>query len=227
MITPELSEIISEAIESRLIDVHTSIPGRIQSYDPVKQIADVELQIKRTLPRADGTYTTEALPVLKDVRVAFPKGGGFVLTFPLAAGDPGEVFFTENSIDQWLSKGGVTTPGDVGRFTLSGAVFHAGLCPNAENIADDISSDLVLGKEGGAQVRGKSATVEVTSGGASSAADFVALAAKLDQWIAALDTVLRTWVVAPTDGGAALKAAYIAAVSTAPASNASSNLKAD
>jgi hypothetical protein len=62
----------------------------------------------------------------------------------------------------------------------------------------------------------------------NSAADSVALATKVDLLWSTLDTVMRTaWVVAPTDGGAALKAAYLAAFAAPPTSVASAKVKLD
>jgi len=66
----------------------------------------------------------------------------------------------------------------------------------------------------------------VTAGDGSGG--YVALADKVDAFIQAFDTVMRTsWIVAPTDGGAALRAAYLAAFSTPPEQTDSGNLKAE
>lgn len=88
---------------------------------------------------------------------------------------------------------------------------------------------LYAAEKDGVQARLKvGGPLEVTSAGGPTADDFVAMAGKIDTIISTLDTMFRTgWVVVPTDGGAALKAAYLAAFSSAPGSTASSNLKAD
>lgn len=83
-----------------------------------------------------------------------------------------------------------------------------------------------------------SASVTVTSSGnvqvnapkqiLNSEADAVALSTKVDLLWTTLDTLFRTtWVPAPTDGGAALKAAYINAFATPPATVASAKMKLD
>ncbi len=62
----------------------------------------------------------------------------------------------------------------------------------------------------------------------NSEVDAVALSTKVDLLWTTLDTLFRTtWVPAPTDGGAALKAAYLAAFATPPASVASAKMKLD
>jgi hypothetical protein len=55
----------------------------------------------------------------------------------------------------------------------------------------------------------------------------VAIAAKVDKIISDIMSVFSSWVVAPNDGGAALKAAWASQFGTPPASVASSNLKAE
>lgn len=133
-ITPDMAEVIADAIESALIDVHVALPGAVQSYDVVEQTATIELQVKRTLPKGDGTYATEDLPVLENVPVEFMRSEVFAVTLPLAPGDTGLVVFSEMSIDQWRSKGANTSPGDIGRHTLSGGVFRPGLAPNSRKL---------------------------------------------------------------------------------------------
>ena len=152
-ITPETAQVIEDAIEARLIDVHVALPGAVQKYVPTKQTADIELQLDRILPKADGTFVTESLPILQNIRVAFPGGGDFYVSFPLKVGDTGLVIFNEMSIDQWRSIGVVTSPGDIGRHTLTGGVFYPGLTTDLDAITDaDIATKAVFGRRGGAAV---------------------------------------------------------------------------
>lgn len=236
MITPETAEIIKAAIDDDRIDLHTALPGKVQAVYPavagVRDLGvDVVLEVKRALPKADGTYTTEDLPVLKNIPVAFPGSNDFMLAFALAKDDQGMVLFNETSIDQWRSKGSNTSPGDIGRHTLTGGVFYPGLKSVLNALTDVLTDGLLLGKKTGYQVRVNSTGAEVTTGGApASIGGFVAMATGLYNWILAVDTIIRTaWVVAPTDGGAALKAAWLAELPTPPslAEFSSTNLKAD
>lgn len=59
-----------------------------------------------------------------------------------------------------------------------------------------------------------------------SPADAVALAAKVNARCGAIETVLKTWTVVPSDGGLALKTFALAQLA-APASTASTKVKAD
>jgi hypothetical protein len=229
MITPELAEVIQEAIDSALIDVHTALPGAVQSYDAATKTVDVELQTKRMLEKQDGTFTSEELPILVNVPIAYQGSSDYVTAYALAPGDTGMVMFSETSLDQWRSKGSVTSPSDIERHGLSGAVFYPAPLPIAKIVADVLTTGAFFGKKAGCQLRATGTTMEVTTAGAAtSVGGFVALATKVDALWAALDTVIRTaWIVAPNDGGAALKAAYTAAFPTPPATVTSTNLKAD
>ena len=42
-----LEKVIQTAIDSSLKELHTSLPGVIQSFDPVEQLADIQPTIKR------------------------------------------------------------------------------------------------------------------------------------------------------------------------------------
>jgi hypothetical protein len=229
MITPELANVILDAIDSALIDVHTALPGAVQTYDATTQTAEIEIQTKRILERSDGSYLSEELPILVNVPVAVWGSVDYLLGFALSPGDTGMLVFSETSLDQWRTKGEVTSPSDIERHGLSGAVFWPGGVRDVSQIlADVLTSGAVFGKRGGAQLRANGTTMEATSSGAAaSTGGFVALATLCDTLWSTLDTVLRNWTPVANDGGAALKTAYLAAFPTPPSSVASSNLKAD
>jgi hypothetical protein len=118
-----LEKAISSVVNAALANVHTAIPGMIDSFDGQK--ANVKPLIKRIM--ADGV--TLPMPKLFNVPVAFMQSKDFSITFPIQKGDTGLLLFTERSIDVWLSKGGEVKPRDTRRFDLSDAVFYPGLVP--------------------------------------------------------------------------------------------------
>jgi len=128
MNAPSLATAVKKAITFSLTDVNTCLPGRIEKYDYAKQKADVKPLIKKLY--VDGT--TEALPVIVNVPVVWPRGGGGSLTFPLEKGDGVLLVFSQRSLDTWLSKGGDTGPGDPRKFDLSDAIAIPGLFPFSE-----------------------------------------------------------------------------------------------
>jgi hypothetical protein len=83
----------------------------------------------------DGSTQTVSLPVLTDVPVVFPRGGGCTLTFPVAAGDECLIVFASRSIDAWSQSGGVQKPVDARRHDLSDAFVILGPQSQAHKIS--------------------------------------------------------------------------------------------
>lgn len=221
--TPTMAEIIDAAMESRLLDVHTCLPGKINSYNPATQTADIELQVKRMLEGQDDKFTTEDLPVLPNVPIIFPRGGGYYAAFPMKAGDPVVIIFSEASLDQYRSKASLTTPGDARRHTLMGGVAYPCDITNTGILAPtDISSSyLVVGKEGGEKAVFRTNRIEVTDDVAGGADDWVAMAAKVLTELGKIKTAYDNHTHA---GGVPVVGP---AEKWVNASMASSNLKAD
>lgn len=91
-----------EGFQSRL---WTSMPGIIVSYDAATQSASVQPAIQGRQRMPDLTWKFVDLPVLPDVPVQFPNGGGFTLTFPVQPGDECELHFSARCIDAWWAYG--------------------------------------------------------------------------------------------------------------------------
>jgi phage baseplate assembly protein gpV len=100
-------EALRAAQDGRLTELWTALPGIVESYDPQAMTVVVQPAIKGVVSRPDGTSRAVALPLLVDVPVVFPAGGGFALTFPVAAGDDCLVVFAARCIDAWWQSGGV------------------------------------------------------------------------------------------------------------------------
>lgn len=233
--SPAIAEVMKMAMNDALADVHTCMPGKVEKYDSVLQKADVKPLLKRALIQdtdsGEPSDEVETLPVIPEVPVIFPRGGGFFQSLPLAKGDFVLLVVCERSIDNYMYGAGIDTdPVDLRQFDLTDAVAITGFSPFSRSIkgALGLSSNMVIGKERGPQINITSSCVEVTSNGLSaSTGGYVALAQKVDLLWTTLYTLLTTWVPAPPDGGAAFKAASIAAFPTPPTSVACSNLKAD
>ena len=104
--SPSPAEVIRNAIDDTLTDVHCSNPAVVLSYNPNTQFAQVQPLLNRTFINDDGTVTVEAQPVINNVPVVWPAGGGFRLTFPLGPGDIVGLVFADQSLDIWKSQGG-------------------------------------------------------------------------------------------------------------------------
>lgn len=130
---------LTSVIDNRLKQIHTSLPGIIQSYDPVKNTATVQPCIKRIWVTSESSKTLP-LPVISDVPVIFPTGGGFSLTFPVAPGEECLLVFLERAMDYWYKDGGIQAPSNFRMHHLSDAVALVGLRSQANRITN-ISTD--------------------------------------------------------------------------------------
>jgi hypothetical protein len=162
MPTPTLAQLLKQAIENRLLDVHTAIIGRVQKYDPSTQTADVEPVLKRSVPTLDGNLKQEDLPLLVDVPVLFPNAGGFFLSLPIKPGDYVQVIFNETSQENIYQQ----------RFSLQEAVAIPGFYP----IKNAHDKNLVLGKDEGVQIHIDSGKIRL---GSEKADEALAIASKV------------------------------------------------
>jgi len=133
-----------------LADMRVSCPARVEKYDSAKQQVDVKPLLKESYTAEDGTDVVEGLPVITNVPVVFPGGGGYRITFPIQAGDTVLLVFSDRSIDAWLTNGGEAAPVDERRHVLTDAIAIPGL--HAENApwADAGESAVTLGSNNGA-----------------------------------------------------------------------------
>jgi hypothetical protein len=143
--TPSWAQVIMDAIEARLIDVHTAMPGIVDSYDPSTGLASVKPALKRVYLNGD----TVDLPVIKRVPVLMPRasGGAAYVSMPLKQGDPVTMIFSERSLDVWKSTSGGSTvdPGDPRKHHLADAYCFPGGYPTlGATMASATASDVVV-----------------------------------------------------------------------------------
>ncbi|CAN2522997.1 Gp138 family membrane-puncturing spike protein [Klebsiella pneumoniae] len=149
---------LAQAIMSAM---RVSIPGIIQSFDPDAVTAVVQPAIKGVEHDESGAEVSVSLPMLVDVPVVFPRGGGCTLTFPVKEGDECLVIFADRCIDFWWQSGGIQEPVDGRMHDLSDAFCIVGPQSQAKKISgisttaaqlrtDDGSAKLSLNPENGA-----------------------------------------------------------------------------
>lgn len=155
-------------------NLRVAMPGVIQSFDTETVTAVVQPAIRCVETDNDGNRTTRDYPLLTDVPVVFPRGGGCTLTFPVKAGDECLVIFADRCIDFWWQSGGVQEPVDDRMHDLSDAFAIVGPQSQVKKISGISAS--------GAQLRtddGK-AFIEVAAGGNITAQTSGTLTAKED-----------------------------------------------
>ena len=151
--TPNLAQLLISAMDSRLNDLHTAIPCKVESYDATTQTASVVPQIKNPIKTEDGEVRYEEFPVLPNLPVAFPRSTAFYLQFPLAKGDFGLVIFSERSIDEWRESGDITEPSNLKKHPLQGAIFLPMGYPDVAALTDGDGTNMALGRDGGANIK--------------------------------------------------------------------------
>lgn len=102
-LTPTMAKVISDAIDKKLWEIHTAMPGEIVSYDVTTGLAEVQPLLTRTVLE---TGAIEPYPILADVPVQFMGPINGWLHFPLNAHDPCLLLFSERSLENWFAQGG-------------------------------------------------------------------------------------------------------------------------
>lgn len=153
------------AVEGRISNVWTAIPGVITAVNLAKMTVQVQPTVKARVrlqdpPSASQPYTWVALPVLLDVPIVFPCAGGFALTLPITVGDEVLVIFSSRCIDSWWQSGGVQIQAEVRMHSLSDGFAIPGP-KSLPNVLAAISTN-------SAQLRTQdgSAYIELTAAGA-------------------------------------------------------------
>lgn len=155
MITPrermaDGEEALRTALESHAAQMWTALPGIISGFNPDAVTCSVQPAIQGTVTGQNGTETRVNLPLLVDCPVVFPRGGDFVLTFPVRAGDACLVVFSSRCIDGWWQGGEVAPPlatrmHDLSDgFVIPGPFAASGLTPAAST--EDVQLRLLDGK---------------------------------------------------------------------------------
>lgn len=145
--------------------VKNALPGIIRSFDPETVTCDVDVAIiaRMTKPgtvEEDYQYESVRYPILVDLPVVFPRGGGVTLTFPIKEGDECLIVFSSRSIDFWWQNGGVQERADGRVLDLSDAFVIPGPQSQVKKISNISTSAAQLRTDDGA------AFVEVAAGGA-------------------------------------------------------------
>ena len=135
--TPTLAEVINDMIEAKILDIHTSMPGKVETYDHTQQKADIKPLLRKKYTVNGGTIVE--IPVIPGVPVQWPaaNNGAAYIHMPLKSGDLGLIIFTDRSIDAWLSReqhpqedaGKIMSPNDPRHHDLSDAIFIPGIRP--------------------------------------------------------------------------------------------------
>lgn len=145
-----LASNIKHGIEGAIKDIHTSTPGIIESFDPITQLATIQPAIKRMfISKEEDTEVLipSDLPLLINVPVIYPRGGGFSITFPVKKGDECLLVFCERCIDGWHETGKVKNPSARRFHSLSDATAFVGISSVPNKIPNYDPDNIVIKKD--------------------------------------------------------------------------------
>ena len=143
-----LAEVLASERQTINEQLRVALPGIIQSFDLGAVTAVVQPAIRYIERDNDGNKVTQDYPLLVDVPVVFPRGGGCTLTFPVKEGDECLVIFADRCIDFWWQSGGIQEPVD-GRLHLSDAFCIVGPQSQAKKIGGISTSAVELRSDDG------------------------------------------------------------------------------
>ncbi|MBF0032739.1 phage baseplate protein [Citrobacter freundii] len=155
-------DVAQSTYNNTLANVRTSLPGIIQSFDPDTVTCTVMIGVKAATPapfESPESAQSVDYPLLMDVPVVFPRGGGVTLTFPVKEGDECLVVFSSRCIDFWWQSGGIQERADKRVHDLSDAFVIPGPQSQVKKISGISTSAAQLRTDDGA------AFVEVATGG--------------------------------------------------------------
>jgi hypothetical protein len=123
------------AIAGALAGVWTALVAVVTKVDLDAVTVEVQPVIKAFVDQPDGSTVAVSLPLLVDVPIVYPRGGGATLTFPITPGDECLVVFSARSIDTWWQSGGVQIPNEARRHDLSDGLAIFGPFSQATKIS--------------------------------------------------------------------------------------------
>ncbi|MNK60457.1 hypothetical protein D3C87_795910 [compost metagenome] len=116
------------ALAGKQSEIWTALPCVVTSaLDPDKRTISCQPVIKSRAQAKDGSFSWVTLPLLVDVLVYFPEGGGVTMTFPVKPGDECLVVLACRCIDDWWQKGGIQSQPDLRMHDLSDGFAFVGV----------------------------------------------------------------------------------------------------
>jgi hypothetical protein len=203
-----LEDVIRAAVEAAVARIFTGTVGKVDSYDASTQRANITPQIRRVIYTAEGEPTTEALPMLRDVRVLHPGGEDWAMHIPLKAGDTVLLLPQQWDPTAWQSTGQLSNPRDSRTHHLAHCVALAGYRQDSKPIPGASSDFPTWQHKDGFKVTLKASTLEVDG-----ASDAAALASKVNQALTDIALAFSTYI--PGTGGSSFPDVFVWADTTA------------
>ena len=203
---PTLTEILGMVKENWLNEIHTAMPGTVESFDAGTQTANIRLGFKRAY--VDGAVVE--YQVVPNVPVRFPATATAWVWLPLAKGDTVMVHFAERALYPWWAQGGAQDPQSPRKMSTMDAVAVPGLRTKGTPIVPKGALDSL-------EVTNGTAWIEITKDGTIKATGTkLALGNGTVELLALLDQLLTQLTTSPNMlAGPATVAQLIAGTATA------------
>lgn len=208
VLEPSITQVMDAFFKRSAEDVFTALPGVVKAFNAVTMTADIQLAVKLPRRNGDGSAEYEEAPILGDVPIVYPRGGGFQMTFPLAAGDGVLVVFSTLDTGAWETSGlAPSEPLNLIRGGLNSCValpgWNAITAPMSPLDATSRESKGMIGKDGGLHVELSDAHVDVVDVTDATAAQGVVMVTALKAVLDLLFTTSADFPTAKTNWAAA------------------------
>lgn len=154
-----LSEVLNQFFNNKVAELRVATPAQIVSYDYKTQLATVQPVISR---RYDDERVEPFKPI-NNVPIVFPRSGGASLTFPVKAGDPVLLVFSDRSLDTWKQSGGVQPQDDIRKHSINDAIGFVGISAMTHPSQAENNDDVLLDFDGNKLRMKPSGNAEVVS----------------------------------------------------------------
>lgn len=123
------SELLRRSFTEFMLDVATSTVGHIVAFDPLTQLAQIQIGIVKV----KSTGETFEPAVIVECPVYFSGGSQFMIEHQIDMGDEGVILFGQRCIDGWRETGGVAQQPIIRYHDVNDAMFLPGMRskPNA------------------------------------------------------------------------------------------------
>ena len=160
-LTPDQTDVTDALLHDLSLRMEGPGPGRVESYDPATETATITPLLRLPVPQGDGSNEFEAADPVPCVRVIFPRGGPFAVTWNPEQGDLVLLIPCGGDIGTWWAgSGDVTTPVDTRRHHLAHVVAIPGLF-NKSRALQNHSGNFRIGLD----TADASGTIEIESDG--------------------------------------------------------------
>ena len=184
---PDQVDIIRDAIEERLSELHTGLPAKVTKFSGSDQMVDAQPLLVRVYLDEDGEEVPVKLPVIRNIPILYPAGGGWSITWPLEVDDIVYLTFAERDIGDWLelAPGLDTEPLTARKHDINDAICVPGLRPRVSPLLNISDTDLTIGRQDGSNhiVIKADGTIEIGSAPTESAVLGDALKAYLTDFV--------------------------------------------